>query len=271
MTGLTAIALTLAASSIAFVPTLGAQDSTSAAAPGVISGRVTDTLGTAVSNVIVDIVSEGTAADSIRVQARDDGSFVVSKDASHSPFRISARAVGFTPLVAHHMKVDDGDTLRVTLRLLRSNVTLSQVNVKGTRGSALASRSITAADFNPKHYYDALMLLANARPKMLGDLDRCPPVPGAGDSVVVDKIFINGVRRDVPIPPKSKLDTQKTAMDFHVVKVPNTVSEGVVQVLERLMPGDIAEMRLVDCQSSDFDATRRNALYVVLKPGKKYR
>jgi len=148
-----------------------------------------------------------------------------------------------------------------TLEPPRDTATLAPVTVESKRrGAALARMRISAADFNPRRSSDALAVLIRYRPRMLGDVNLCH----FPDRAAVEKIYVNGVRRDIPgsgtIPSRLRMPLPHDA----------DATAAVLDVLERIPPEDIEEIHYVDCHDRTLPLKRQNALYVKLKDGKKY-
>jgi hypothetical protein len=225
-----------------------------------------------VRGVVVDSANdpvggaEVSAADSTHtvvatVRSDKGGAFTILTLAPNTPYVFSARRVGFAPGVSKSIALRAIDTLNLRFTLDAVATTLPVVSV--TAKINLAYR-IDAAEIAKRPVVDALDVVLNYRQRMLGDAYKecrpdtshltlraprqstiLPRLASPGDTIgqLPPRLYVNGILH-------SEL--------------------GMKDILSEIPAEDIAEMRYIDCWDSSVPFMMRNALFVVLKPGKSY-
>lgn len=235
-----------------------------------VSGAVTDTAGKAIEGATITLLllPNGMTIDSTLVRTNESGEYNIAMPIpgkwNGGSYAIIVRRLGYN-IVGHQKALpndaSNGITAKVSFRLVPLPTTLGSVTVRGNRGSALASRRITAAEIDAKHAYNAIGILTRQRPGMLGDTDRCPIPPYARgtNAYAVDKIYVNGRRMDM---------YGRTPWNSAAMNLPRgaSISPEVLAVLEDIDAADVDQIQLIDCNDSSFPIDRRKALYVALKP-----
>lgn len=240
-------------------------------------GRVVDTSGAAIADAEVFVARAGDARDSSVIAtatSNKKGSVTLNRIPPGGPYTILARKIGYGA-ARGTVQFSAGDTLYVDFELPPVGVVLAPITVTVRRNRLL----ITADQFDPKHYRDALDVLVSQRRDMLGDPGRCPlpdiyprerdnsdmrrrpwldtlqhyPAALEPDLPYVQQLYVNGERVDWP----------KTRIGNRVQTVPGRT---VVAELRQIPADSIAEIRYADCWDTSVPVHMRYALFVVLKP-----
>lgn len=228
-----------------------------------LEGRVLDTTGNLLADaeVVVTLASDTTVVKQATTNAK--GVVVIRDLAPGGPYTLLARKIGYGAARGGDVHLKAKDTLRVDFELPAMGVTLPTITVRGRRGS---STVLTAEDFDPEKYPDALNAIAWKRPYMLGDPNRCsnPPTPPwpvpASSRSLGRRPWVNDSRFfDVFNPPYSPL-VQRVYVNGRRVDVPGI---SPLVTLHEIPSEQIAEMRYVDC--AEYTDAWPYSIYIVLK------
>lgn len=235
-----------------------------------VRGTVTDTSGNAIegASVTLLLMPNGSKLDSAVTLTGTDGKYIVGIPVTGNPeggtYAIRVKMLGFMP-ISHQRDFTQqisGNSFNVGIffRMVPLPTTLGSVNVKRTRGSALASTRITAEEIDVKHARDALGVIARQRPGMFGDADICPGIPNATDEkqYAIQRVYVNGRRMD--IPGRLPFNT-----GVYLIPKGTSMSPEVMAVLEDIDSADIDQIALVDCHNDLFPIDKRRAIYIALK------
>ncbi len=207
------------------------------------------------------IATDSTNAIAATVRTDKNGAFIIRDLTPKTPYIFTARQVGFARGVSEPIPLSANDTLN--LRFVLDAVTASLPTVSVIAKIEPVYR-IDAAEIAKHSAVDALDVVLNYRTRMLGDVYKgCRPDtshltfrPARGSAILPKlahpsdtlgqrppRIFVNGMPHD---------------------------EIGMKDVLSRIPSEDIAEMRYVSCDDTTLPVLLRNALFVILKPGKEY-
>jgi hypothetical protein len=235
-------------------------------------GRLIDTSGAAIADAEVLVARPGDSAVVASGTSNTKGSVTLLRIPAGGPYTVMARKIGYGA-ARGTIQFKAGDTLYVDFELPPVGAVLAPITVTVRRNRLM----ITADQFDPKQYRDALDVLVSHRRDMLGDPDRCPlpdiyprsdagmrrrpwldtlqhyPVVLEPDLPYVQQLYVNGVRVDWP----------KMRVGNRVQSVPGRT---VVAELRQIPADSIAEIRYADCWDESVPLHMRYALFVVLKP-----
>lgn len=162
--------------------------------PATIVGHVTDTTGAAVDGA--EVVLQRGDSSVLKVAKSNKRGAVTLRDLPAGSYTVTARKIGYGAAQGT-AQLHAGDTLYLDVALPPLAVTLAPIVVKARRSRL----RLSADDFNPKSYRDAMAVILDRRRDMLGDPERCaPPDPVLGgpvnDSVtrfaVNDRLTLSG-------------------------------------------------------------------------------
>ena len=172
------------------------------------------------------------------------------------PYIFAARRVGFAHGASHAITLRPTDTLNIDFALDPINITLPTVRI--VTGVNAAYR-IDAAEIAKHPVLDALDVVLQLRPRMLGDPYR--------ECRTDTSHFTFGVPRFMPpiAPSSNRVDPPPR---LYVNGVWHG-EMGMKNILSEIPADDIAEMRYIDCQDTATPELR-NSLMVILKPGRQY-
>jgi hypothetical protein len=225
-----------------------------------VRGVVVDSVNDPVSGV------EVSAADSAHivvatVRSDKNGAFSLRSLAPNTSYVFTARHVGFAQGVSHPIALRAIDTLNLHFTLDATAATLPSVSVTTKINPAYRIDTDEIARYP---VVDALDVVLNYRPRMLGDAYKecrpdtshltfraprtsalLPRLASPGDTIgqLPPRLYVNGILHQ---------------------------ELGMKNILSEIQAGDIAEMHYIDCWDTSVPFMMRNALFVVLKPGKDY-
>jgi hypothetical protein len=215
--------------------TAAAQNGSASTSPGVLVVTVVDSAVHPIASADVELLpADSSAQKRVAVRTNDAGVATLSGIAA-GKYLANVRKLNFSPGRREDITIA-GDTVRIMMMLTTARVELDRVEVKGTKGSALARKDLTAAEINTKHVYTARDALNRYRPGMFTDTNFMCNSP----QTKAMKIYVNGVRRDFPFGNDP---------------------------LDLVLAKDIQEMHYVGCGGNKgLPVSMMNSLYVVLKP-----
>jgi hypothetical protein len=189
------------------------------------------------------------------------GTFVLAGVTAKVPYIYAARHVGFARGASKPITLRAIDTLNLRFTLDQITPTLPSVAVLATIDAAYR---IDAAEIAKHAVVDALDVVLNLRPRMLGDAYKeCRP----------DTSHLT-----FRAPRSSQLLPRLASPDDTLGQLPpNLYVNGVLHnelgmknILSQIPVEEIAEMRYIDCHDTHVPFMMRNSLFVILKPGASY-
>lgn len=229
-----------------------------------LEGRVLDTTGTVLADAEVIVTLTGDTSVVRRATSNTRGTVTIRDLAPGGPYTLVARKIGYGAARGTDVHLRGNDTLRVDFELPAAGVTLPTITVTSRKRSS--STMITADDFSPKKYRDALDVLAWKRPYMLGDPDRCREPLALPLSVPQTqrgfgrRPWVNASRFfDVFNPPYSPY-VQRVYVNGRRIDIPGI---SALVTLHDIPTSQIAEMRYVDC--TEYTDAWPYSIYIVLK------
>jgi hypothetical protein len=275
----------LIATSAGTAPWAAAQQPAQAGKPGgTVIGKVVDTTGRALPDADVNVLLAGSKAPVGTARTDGKGRFVIQSVPVGGPYDLVARKIGYGPAGWSGVEFNGNDTLPITFRLPPAPTVLPEVVAKG-KGAALASRRITAADFNPRKANNGLYVLGRYRPDMLGDPTVCPDLPPQPvwreqeqAQAQAHQTFGTGntpSRSLNPAPRRWWLDSvYNVRTDPYSPYVLRVYINGIrrdypgqspLMVLRYLPSDQIKEMYYADCNDQSVPIDMRYSIFVVLK------
>lgn len=226
-----------------------------------VRGVVVDSSNAPIGNAEVSALRGG---DTVALTTRTDakGGFALRGLAAGGPYVFAARKVGFARGASAPVTLRPTDTLNIRFTLDTVATTLPTVTVIGKIDPAYR---IDAEELARHPVLDALDAVLTLRPRMLGDAYKeCRP-DTSHLTVRPPRVFVNNLPRMAD--PSDTLGRQPTRIYVNGIEHGEL---GMKDILAEIPVEDIAEMRYVDCWDTSVPARLRNALFVVLKPGKRY-
>jgi hypothetical protein len=220
------------------------------------------------------------------------GEFTLGGLIPKTAYLFSVRKIGFTAGAAKMVTPQAGDTLWVDVMLQGATPQLNAVNVTA---NANAAYHIDSTEIAKQAVENGLDVVLKYRPRMLGDAYKeCrpdtshlgPPVPPTPLAPLPGR---PGIRVPASIQSLTFFDTSLAAHGYppppRLSNPADTLGKsppllyvngvlhsewGMKNILADIPAEDIAEMRYIDCWDTAYPLQMRNALFIVLKPGKAY-
>lgn len=259
-----------------------------------------DTLKAPLAQARVLVIDSAHTVVSV-VRSDSNGSFTVPGLAPHTTYTFSVQKVGFVGGTAKFVTPEAGDTLWFDVMLQQAPPQMTPVAVTAKANPAY---HIDSAEIAKHPVQNALDVVLRYRPRMLGDAYReCrpdtshlgPPIPPRIQPLSVPMMGPGGRRVQFDTNPPASVQSQTyfdTSLAAHGYPPPPRLSNpadtlgklppnlyvngvlhselGMKNILSDIPAEDIAEMRYIDCWDTSFPQQMRNALFIVLKPGKGY-
>lgn len=246
-------------------------------------GHVVDTTGAAVPNVEIVITRSGDSGVVGIATSNKKGNVTLKRLPAGITYTVTARKIGYGA-ARGNVQFKAGDTLYIDFKLPPMAVVLAPITV-----TARPNRfRITADQFKPKLYRDALLMLAQQRRDMLGDPERCPlpdpifggPSRDGATRIKIGKFILGSApSRKRPwlefdnlyafapiLPYVQQLYVNGVRVDWRPVNGVQVPGRSVGEELRSIPMDQIAEIRYVDCWDESVPPHMQYALYVDLKP-----
>jgi len=224
-----------------------------------VRGVVVDTLGTPLTqaSVVVMVPKTKTDSETIVASATTDskGRFTLPRVPAKGHYVIVARKVGYGVASSKAMSFAAKDTTEIRFELALNELTTVYVSAPLPK-----EYRIDSTEINKHAVHDALDVVMNYRPRMLGDVyKQCPPDTS---HLTIDHRLYRRLPRFMGDPshyPPFRLFINGV---WHG-------EQGVKDILAQIPAEDILEMRYVSCWDR-VTPELQNSLIVVLKPGASY-
>lgn len=252
---------------------------------GTVIGRVIDTTGLVLPDAEITVHLAGSDAPVGAAKTDASGRFVIQSVPIGGPYDLVARKIGYGPASWSGVEFNGNDTLPITFRLPPAPTVLPEVTARA-KGSALTSRRIAAAQFDPRKATNGLYVLGRYRPDMLGDPTVCPDLPPQPvwreqeqAQAEAQRTFGNGntPSRSMDVTRRrwwldSVYNVKTDPYSPYVLRVyvngirRDYPGQSPLMVLRYLPSDQIKEMYYADCNDTSVPIDMRYSVFVVLKP-----